>query len=172
MDNNAVAGTANSVMNGNTWNLCIVAGIIVFVVVVFIICIKKKLIIIGTKNIKVGLTEQTTRELIRQQFDYVQNAIQMFVSLMEKTDDFNEYKARYASEKVLDEMNRWIVFNNISDNDFYIENKQTIIWNILQGIGQKEEYKSETFRTQCNKAVERIIKQLLKIKEYYENGNP
>lgn len=161
---------SNSVMNGNTLNLLVVAGIIIFVTLSFIFCLKSRLISIGTPKIKVGMSEQVTRDLIRQQFDYVANAIQMFVALMPRDEGFNEDKAKYVSEKVLDEINRWVVFNHISNNDFYIENKQIVVWNIIQGIGQREEFKTKEFQEQCNSIVLKIIKQLIKIKNYYESN--
>lgn len=157
-----------NVMNGNTANLLILAAVVVFVVLSFILCLKSGLVVVGTKKIKAGLSGDSTRDLIRQQFDYAQNAIQMFVSAMPAKDGFDEYKARYASELVLDEVNRWIVFNHIRDDEFYVSNKQVIVWNILQKLGQKEEYRTEEFRKSVYETVERIIKQLVRIKIYYE----
>ena len=45
---------------------------------------------------------------------------------------------------------------------------QVIVWNILQKLGQKEEYRTEEFRKSVYETVERIIKQLVRIKIYYE----
>lgn len=104
---------------------------------------------------------------MRRQLEFSSNAIQEFLELVPRCEAYDEYKAKYAAEKVFDEVVTWISFNHIRTDDFYISCKQTIVWNILQGIGQKDFYKTEDFKRSCNEIVEKIIKQLIEIREYY-----
>lgn len=158
---------SHEVMNAPALNLMIVAGLVVFVFFALFIFTKKGVLAVRGKNIRVGMSEGGTRELIRKQFDYATNIIREFVLMMDiDTDD--EKTAEIASEKVLDEIMRWIVLNNIEDSPMYINDKQIAVWNIIQNEVRSDYFKSREFRDKCDDKVSEVIKNLVEKKQYYE----
>lgn len=161
-----VAETTNALLDGKLENIIALGIFSLIIIFIFIILVKLGLLKVNGKILKVENGE-ITREIIRRQIEYATNSVQEFVALMPKDENFDEYRAKYAAEKALDRIVIWICVNHIRDDNFYIENGQMEIWNILQGIGQKPEYITKEFREKCNKYVETTVKRLVAIREYY-----
>lgn len=147
-------------------NLIQISVILVAIILLLSFLSKKGIFSFNAYGLKVG-TADKEREIMRRQLEYTANAIQEFLEFIPKCENYNAYRAKYAAEKVFDEVVTWISFNHIRTDDFYVSCKQTIVWNILQGIGQNDIYKTDTFKKSCNEITERIIKQLVEIREYY-----
>jgi len=161
-----VAGTTAQVLNGDTTNLLLVGLFVTALVVIFTILAKNHLISFRGKHFKIGYDDRT-REIIRRQLEYASNAVQRFEALLPRTERYNQYRAKYVSEKCFDEIVTWISVNHLSDDDFYVQNKQMIIWNIIHGIEQKDIYKTEEFQKTVNEVVKDIISRLIQIREFY-----
>ncbi len=120
-------------------NLIQISVILVMIILLLSYLSKKGIFSFNAHGLKVGSADKE-REIMRRQLEFSSNAIQEFLALVPRCEDYDEYRAKYAAEKVFDEVVTWISFNHIRTDDFYIFCKQTIVWNILQGIGQKDFY--------------------------------
>ncbi|WP_406033298.1 hypothetical protein [Treponema saccharophilum] len=161
--------TASAILAGNTTNLIIVAVLVSAAMAVAVFLLRAGLVQIGAGRVRVGLSEWNTRELLRRQVEYLENVTQEFVLMMERVEGFDEWRCRYAAEKVLDEMVKWCFINHISDDDYYVSRKQTIVWNVLLSVKDRPDYyRSDDFRKKVDDKVREIIRALVAEKKYFE----
>ncbi|MBQ0112119.1 MAG: hypothetical protein KBT03_03225 [Bacteroidales bacterium] len=160
-----VSATTTALLNGNVTNIIVLAIFVVIILLFLTLLTKSGLIGFRGRKLSIG-NDEKSREILRRQIEYLTNISRNFETVIDDSEE-NEYRTKYATEKVLDEMVKWCCVNHISNDEFYITNKQTIVWGILKGIG---EVKTDVNKKKCDELVESIIKQLIKTKEYYKNS--
>lgn len=146
--------------------LFVVICVSVCVLLVFLIFGRKGLIKVNTKHIQIG-NELTQRELIRRQ---VETAHTFIMSLYSKivVDDRNAYFTKYILERVYDKAIEWIIFNHITTNPLYIQDKQETISNLVYMLGVKGEFRNPEFKKRMDSWTKELIEMLVQVKEVYK----
>ena len=107
--------------SGNAWFILI---FLVVVIVIGLILGRIGLIKVNTKHVQIG-NEQTQRELVRRQ---VETAYTFVMSLEGKIitegSMYDRYLTKYILERVYDKVIEWIIFNHITTNQLYVQDKQ------------------------------------------------
>lgn len=150
---NAIVDLAN-----NKWVIVLVIAL----VVVAIFLVKKGWFRISTKSITIG--EHVSRDLLRNQWEYASSSCEaQFTKIREycKSDE----EAMYIISKVNDVFQSMIVYNNMTESENYVKSKQVLVLNKIQGLTSNEHFFSEDFKECCNKFVENLIKDLVRMKK-------
>lgn len=151
----------NVLTSSNAIPVLIVCGA---AIVVLSILGKYGLLNIHTKNFTLGVSDKE-RQIIRNQLEFAESFCMSFK--IPKVEGYNEYIGKYILERMYDEVVKWISFNHITDDDVYVHIKQEKVFNLIQTLAQREEYKSDEFKELVDKGVETLIKELIKIRKYY-----
>lgn len=115
----------------------------------------------GVLNIGDGGKE---RNIIKRQQEWAFNYI-MGLSKEFKYDDDNErIFCERILERVYDKVVEMIIYNNISDNPDYVENKKTLLKSTVYGFKIKEIYKTADFENKMDNWTEEIIHNLMVIR--------
>lgn len=149
-------------------------GIVIAVlfVVLMMVCVRYGNIKVKTDKLTIGKdSSETERAIMRNQIEWCKLSCTAFEQKMPKFEGYDKYRGRYIAEKVFDEMINWIVFNHIEDSRTYIGIKQEIIWNLIQGLTEADEMRTQEFRKKVNQYVEKTVKNLVIIRnEYNKEG--
>lgn len=138
--------------------LLILAGI--FIIAFYMV--KKGYFKFNGKGISIG--ETVPRELIRNQWEYAQSACEaQFCKIRPYTD--SDVEAKYLISKVNDIFQSAIVYNYMSENESYLRAKQSLVLNCIQKRSKNEHFQSEEFKSCCNRFVENLIKDLVRMKK-------
>lgn len=160
--------TIKEVLNGSNALFVLIA--IIILVVIFVILSKTGIIKINSKHIQIG-NELTQRELIRRQ---VETAHVFIMSLFgkipdaEKNKNFGGYKERYVLERVYDKVIEWIIFNHITTNQLYVEDKQESVCNLVYSMDVDDKYKTKEFKERMYAWTKELIEKLVQVKEVYK----
>jgi hypothetical protein len=136
------------------------------VLLVLTILVKKGYISLDLKGVKIGIAENE-RKIMRQQMEYCSHICTTFIDQQQLPPDCDTYRIMWVNELLFDEMCKWICYNHISDDRFYIENKQEIIWSIIVANTEKDFFHSDGLKKVVTDEVERIIKHLVEIRKFY-----
>lgn len=151
-------------LSGNAWFILIFIFLVLIIVALFV---KKGTIKVNTKHIQIG-NELTQRELIRRQ---VETAHTFIMSLEGKivcdTSKYNGYLTKYILERVYDKVIEWIIFNHITTNQLYIQDKQESICNLVYTMNVNDDFKTPEFKNRMCNWVKELIEQLVQVKEIY-----
>ena len=151
-------------LSGNAWFILIFIFLVLIVVSLFV---KKGTIKVNTKHIQIG-NELTQRELIRRQ---VETAYIFIMSLEGKivtdTSKYNGYFTKYILERVYDKVIEWIMFNHITTNQLYVQDKQDSICNLVYTMNVGDDFKTPEFKERMCNWVKELIEQLVQVKEIY-----
>lgn len=145
--------------------------ILIFVVLgIGILLIKTGFLKIHTKHVKLG-NKVSERELIRRQ---IEKAHEFVMGIEGKlycdNAEYNEYFTKYILERVYDKVIEWIMFNHITVNQIYIQDKQETILNLIYALPIQDYYKSPEFKTRVCNWVKELIEQLVNVKVLYGNA--
>ena len=144
--------------------------IIVMILVLAIILIKSGLLKINTKHVKLG-NKVSERELIRRQTERAHDFIMSIEGkLVDSNTEYDEYFAKYILERVYDKVIEWIMFNHITVNQLYIQDKQDTILNLIYSLPVHEDFKSTEFKNRVCNWVKELIEQLVNVKVLYGNA--
>lgn len=145
--------------------------ILIFLVVVILIGLilgRIGLIKVNTKHVQIG-NELTQRELVRRQ---VETAYTFVMSLEGKiiTEEsgYNRYLTKYILERVYDKVIEWIIFNHITTNQLYVQDKQENIENLVYTMVVDDDFKTPEFKRRMDNWVRELIEQLVQVKEIYQ----
>lgn len=169
---------STALQSDNGW---IIAILIVIIVVLLIIGARFGLIKIKTNKLQVGIDEEvlrqarmnaedTAHQIIKHQKDWATIAVSAFNRKIPKPEDYNEFRGKFLLEKALNVITDWIVLNHIEDKKTYIELKQELVWNLILSYTEKKELRSDRFKKEVYDYVEYIIKNLVRIRKQYNNG--
>ena len=151
----------------NAW---FILAFILIVVIFIIFCIKKGLIKVNTKHIQIG-GELTQRELIRREVEtahvFILSIEGKIISDIQDKEQYNEFFTKYILERVYDKVIEWIMFNHITTNQLYVQDKQESICNLVYTMNVADEYKTPEFKDRMCNWVKELIEQLVQVKEVY-----
>lgn len=149
----------------NTWQVLL---FLVFLVVIVIIAGKKGLLSVKAKGIRLG-TDETERNIIRQQTEWAYLYIMSLQSKIETDGDYNGYFTKYILERIYDKTVEWITFNHLHTKNAYIEIKQEEVCALVYSLGVKDEFKTPEFKKRMCNWVRELIEHLVQIREIYNN---
>ena len=151
--------------SGNAWFILI---FLVVVIVIGLILGRIGLIKVNTKHVQIG-NEQTQRELVRRQ---VETAYTFVMSLEGKIitegSTYDRYLTKYILERVYDKVIEWIIFNHITTNQLYVQDKQENIENLVYTMVVDNDFKTPEFKRRMDNWVKELIEQLVQVKEIYQ----
>ena len=140
----------------------LVAVILVLIIVLY--AIKKNWVSFNGKGLKVG--ESVPRELIRNQWELAQSTCEaQFIKIRPYCE--NDVEAKYLISKVNDIFQAAIVYNYMSENESYLKAKQSLVLQAIQKRATNKYFFSEEFKSCCNRFVELLIKDLVRMKNVY-----
>lgn len=141
---------------------------LVTVLVIFgIICLMIKKGILGgsIKGIKIGNNAEAEVKIRSMQDLYSKSLLESTISFLPETCEY--YHRRFVIAECLDEVQRMIRENHITDDSVYIETEYSIIYNIVLKYTKDKYFQSEEFRAYLHDIVEKLIRQLVKIRKQY-----
>lgn len=154
---------ALSLLAGNgVWSLLTV----VFIFIVLCIMIKKGILSFKGHGVSLGTADSEAK---------IRNMQQLYAkSLFEGTEndmpkDCETYHRKFVISQCLDEVERMIRENHITDDDTYIETEYQIIYSIVLKYTSIDYFRQEVFKDYLHDLVEKLIKQLVKIRKQYGN---
>lgn len=152
--------------SANAW---LIVGFLTVLVILAIVLVKHGDIHIQTKHFKLGKADE--REIIRRQIERAREFVMSIEGKIEvDNQEYNGYFTKYILERVYDKTIEWIMFNHITDNRIYIEDKQDSICNLIYTFPIKDEFKTPEFNQRMRKWVEELIHQLIQVKHLYKYG--
>lgn len=145
--------------------------VLIFVVLSFVVVlIKTGFLKIYTKHVKLG-NKISERELIRRQIEKAHEFVMGIEGkIYTDTTKYNGYFTKYILERIYDKVIEWIMFNHITVNQIYIQDKQETILNLIYALPINEEFKTPQFKEQVEKWVKELIEQLVNVKSLYGNN--
>lgn len=161
--------TVGNVLNGNNAIPVLVFAIIVFVALG--ILGKKGVISINKGGVRIGSDEKELT-IVRNQSQWAYLFIMSLKGklLTMESPVREDFFADYVLERVYDKVVEWITYNHISNNNSYIEIKQSELKCIVYSLPIQDEFKTPEFEVRMNGWTKEIILNLIKIrKEYSEN---
>ena len=152
---------ALKVLAGNgIWSLLTV----VFVFLVLCLLVKKGILSFKGHGVTLGTADSESK---------IRNMQQLFSkSLFEGTvadlpKDCEYYHKRFVISQCLDEVERMIRENHITDDDTYIETEYQIIYSIVLKYTVIDYFRKDEFKTYLHNLIEKLVKQLVKIRKQY-----
>ena len=152
---------ALKVLAGNgIWSLLTV----VFIFIVLCMMIKKGILTFKGHGVTLGTADSEAK---------IRNMQQLFSkSLFEGTvadlpKDCEYYHKRFVISQCLDEVERMIRENHITDDDTYIETEYQIIYSIILKYTVIDYFRKDEFKTYLHDLIVQLVKQLVKIRKQY-----
>ena len=149
---------------------CLILLLVIAVLLLAILLIKCGFLKINTKHVKLG-NKVSERELIRRQTERAHDFIMSIEGKLVNSDtQYNEYFTKYILERVYDKVIEWIMFNHITVNQLYIQDKQDTILNLIYSLPVHDDFKSTEFKNRVCNWVKELIEQLVNVKVLYGNA--
>ena len=148
--------------------LLITIAILILIIIVMAIKLGKSgLLNIHTKHINIG-NKISERELIRRQIEVAHEFIMSIEGkLTNDNNRYNSYFTKYILERVYDKVIEWIMFNHITVNQLYIQDKQDTILNLIYAQPINDDFKTPEFKVRVENWVKELIERLVNIKVLY-----
>jgi len=143
--------------------------VILCVTVLIFYAIKKGLFSFHRKGISIGLSEQNTRDLIQNQFEYAKAKIEGVANTGNFPEGLDPYRTKYILARVEDVVQRAIVFNNMSNKESYIRSKQELIYQTIMKRVDNEFFLTPAFKDYCYTFVEELFKELYQMKKDFKD---
>ena len=147
-------------------NALFILGTIVILVLLFGIFAKLGVISVHKKGIKIGKTSALSeRAILRKQIDYVQKYCLAIAPELAKIFEHREFRAegedtfyfRYIALLISNEMEQWVLFNNVSQSANYIQTKQLELKAYIVGRVGDGEYSDAALTKAVNKWVSEVL---------------
>lgn len=139
----------------------IIIGLIIALIILAIIFIKKGWFRLSTGSVTIG--ESVSRDLIRNQWEYAASSCEAQYSKIRPYCKSDE-EAKYLISKVNDIFQSAIVYNFMSESENYVKAKQALVLNAIQKRTSEKHFFSDEFRACCNRFVENLIRDLVRMK--------
>ena len=128
---------------------------------------KAGLLNINTKYVHLG-RNVSERELIRRQIECAHDFIMSIEGkLVSDEMKYDEYFTKYILERVYDKVIEWIMFNHITINQLYIQDKQDTILNLIYALPINDYFKTPEFKNRVENWVKELIERLVNVKTLY-----
>lgn len=146
-------------------NSNIYAFILIILVIAFIwYLIKKGFISFKWHGVSVGTADSEAKIRNMQQL-YAKALFEGTLADLPKDCDY--YHKRFVISQCLDEVERMIRENHITDDDTYVDTEYQIIYSIVLKYTTIDYFKEQAFKDYLYDLVSRLIKQLAKIRKQY-----
>lgn len=149
---------------------------LVIIIILALLLVKSKALNINTSHVKIGVSSDTERRIIREQIDqatlYIKSLENYHLENIfnEEIDAYN-YKFKYALEIILDEIVNWITFNHIESSEAYISVKQKKLWSLICTFDLPNDILStDDFKNKIYQWTGELIKELVEVRELYKKG--
>lgn len=140
----------------------LISILIMFVIGVFLL--KKGYIKIRSKNVSIGLTEESAK--LYSLFEYIAVACESYTTeLCRKHDDLDVIRAKYICSRVEDVFQRAVVINHMSENNTYISTKKALVYNTVLKRSENPYFKTDEFKHSIDEFTETLIRELIKLKQ-------
>ena len=147
--------------------LITIAVLLVIIVILAIRLGKAGLLNINTKHVHIG-SKISDRELIRRQIEVSHEFIMSIEGkVICDNSQYNGYFTKYILERVYDKVIEWIMFNHITMNQLYIQDKQDTILNLIYALPINDEFKTPEFKGRVENWVKELIERLVNVKVLY-----
>lgn len=147
--------------------LITIAVLLVIIVILAIKLGKAGLLNINTKHVHIG-SKISDRELIRRQIEVSHEFIMSIEGkVICDNSKYNGYFTKYILERVYDKVIEWIMFNHITMNQLYIQDKQDTILNLIYALPINDEFKTPEFKGRVENWVKELIERLVNVKVLY-----
>ena len=173
-----VSKTAENALNGNLSNLIVISVFAIIIIALIVVLIKTGLLKFKGNGFQVGHDDKT-REILRRQIEYADVSCKIFTdkliaSMPHIIEICEQFLLRYLNEKIYNEVVHWIVINHIAVDEFYIKNKQMIMYSIITevlSINNLASDFSDEFKKLIDSESDLIIRNLVNIRDYYTKEN-
>lgn len=153
-------------------NLIPLAVIVVVLVILLAWLSRKGVFSFKGKGLSIG-NDENERRIIRLQLEYIKSELDTYFEFMIKTHrdtpNFVELRCRLSKELVIDVMTEAVALNHITTDEFYVKGKSIKIWAELAKLDLSAQFQTSEFKDECEKEVEKIIKNLVAIRKYYSS---
>ena len=158
----------NVLTSGNGIPLFIVLVILVIIIVSMAIRLGKTgLLTIHTKHFRIGRSI-SERELIRRQIECAHDFIMSIEGkIITDSTRYNGYFTKYILERIYDKVIEWIMFNHITVNQLYIQDKQDTVLNLIYSMPINDDFKSPEFKTRVENWTKELVERLVNVKVLY-----
>lgn len=158
----------NVLTSSNGVPLVIIIVLLVLLIVLMAIKLGKAgLLTVQTRYVKIG-RNISERELIRRQIETAHEFIMSIEGkIVTDTSHYNGYFTKYILERIYDKVIEWIMFNHITVNQLYIQDKQDTILNLIYALPINDEFKTPEFKTRVENWVKELIERLVNVKTLY-----
>ena len=146
--------------NNGIWSLLAV----VFVFIVVCMMVKKGILNFKGHGLTLG-TAYSEAKIRNMQQLYAKSLFEGTVADLPK--DCEYYHKRFVISQCLDEVERMIRENHITDDDIYIETEYQIIYSIILKHTVIDYFRKDEFKTYLHDLIEKLVKQLVKIRKQY-----
>lgn len=164
-------GITHILTSGNGIPITVILVVLIVIIIRMGIKLGKVgLFSIHTKHIRLG-SSVSERELIRRQIECAHDFIMSIEGkLISDEMKYNEYFTKYILERVYDKVIEWIMFNHITVNQLYIQDKQDTILNLIYALPINSDFKTPEFKTRVENWVKELIERLVNVKTLYGYG--
>lgn len=146
--------------NNGIWSLLTV----VFIFIVLCRMIKKGTLTFKGHGVTLGTAESEAKIRNMQQL-YAKTLFEGTIADIPEECEY--YHKRFVISQCLDEVERMIRENHITDDGTYIETEYQIIYAIVLKHTVTDYFRKDKFKTYLHDLVEKLVKQLVKIRKQY-----
>ena len=146
--------------NNGIWSLLTV----VFIFIVLCLLVKKGILNFKGHGLTLGTADSESKIRNMQQL-YAKSLFEGTIADLPK--DCEYYHKRFVISQCLDEVERMIRENHITDDDTYIETEYQIIYSIVLKHTVIDYFREDEFKTYLHNLIEKLVKQLVKIRKQY-----
>ena len=146
--------------NNGIWSLLTV----VFIFIVLCRMIKKGTLTFKGHGVTLGTAESEAKIRNMQQL-YAKTLFEGTIADIPEECEY--YHKRFVISQCLDEVERMIRENHITDDGTYIETEYQIIYAIVLKHTTIDYFRKDKFKTYLHDLIEKLVKQLVKIRKQY-----
>ena len=137
---------------------------VIVIIVILLIAIKRGILSFHGHGLSVGTADSEAKIRNMQQL-YAKALFEGTISDLPKECEY--YHKRFVISQCLDEVERMIRENHITDDDTYIETEYQIIYAIVLKYTTIDYFRKQEFKDYLYDLVSKLVKQLSKIRKQY-----
>lgn len=146
--------------NNGIWSLLTV----VFIFLILCLLVKKGILSFKGHGLTLGTAESESKIRNMQQL-YAKTLFEGTIADIPEECEY--YHKRFVISQCLDEVERMIRENHITDDDTYIETEYQIIYSIILKHTVTDFFRKDEFKTYLYDLIKKLVKQLVKIRKQY-----
>lgn len=154
-------------MNANAMIVVLaVITLVIALIAVVILAIRKGWFSFSKSNgLQIGLSELDTRNLILSQIEYMKAKCEGVIIKLPK--DLDPFRTKYVIARIEDILEHAIIFNNISDDEYYIRAKQELVYQNVMKRVSNEYFMTDEFKDFVYKFVDELFRELVRMKRCF-----